>query len=201
MKEATQSKDVLDFWFGEVDSSGMSSQTQQQLWFNPPPGTDEAIRARFGHAVEMALAGRLDDWAATPGGLTALVVLLDQFTRNIFRGSAAAYSGDTRALTLARLAVARNWPATLPTIYRVFLCMPFEHAEELEAQDEGLTCIDVLLSECGDSARPRIADFRRYMAAHRDVIARFGRFPHRNHILGRTTTAEESVYLEKHGGF
>jgi uncharacterized protein (DUF924 family) len=201
MKAATQSQDVLDFWFGEVDSRGMSSQKQQKLWFNPPPGTDETIKARFGHTVEMALAGRLEEWAASPGGLTALVILLDQFTRNIFRGSAAAYSGDARALALARLAAARDWPASLPIIYRVFLCMPFEHAEELEAQDEGLTFLDDLLTECSDSARPHVADFRRYMAAHREVIARFGRFPHRNHILGRTTTAEESAYLEKHGGF
>ena len=201
METATRSEDVLDFWFGELDSGGMCSREQQKLWFNPPTGTDETIRERFGAAVKGALAGQLDEWATTPAGLTALVVLLDQFTRNMFRDTPAAFSGDGRALALARSAAERNWLPQLPTMYRVFLCMPFEHAEDLNAQDEGLACFDVLLEECSDAARPRIADFRRYMVAHREVIVRFGRFPHRNIILGRTSTAEESAYLEQHGGF
>lgn len=201
MEDALRSETLLDYWFGELDKHGMCSREQQRLWFNPPAGTDQSIRERFGTAVEQALAGQLDAWAATPSGLTALVLLLDQFTRNIYRDTPAAFSGDSRALALARLAVERNWHPRLPAIHRVFLCMPFEHAEDLVAQGEGLACIDVLLQECFESARPRIEDFRRYMVAHREVIARFGRFPHRNTTLGRRSTPDELAWLEKHGGF
>ena len=89
----------------------------------------------------------------------------------------------------------------MPTIHQVFLYIPFEHAEDLAAQDEGLACFDVLLNTCEASARQRVSDFRRYLVAHREVIARFGRFPHRNEILGRNSTPEELAYLETHGGF
>lgn len=192
---------VLAFWFAELDAAGMCSRAQRQLWFNPPAGTDEAIAQRFAGTVAAALGNRLTAWADTPRGLTALVILLDQFTRNIHRNSPAAFGGDPQALALARLAVREGWHTELPTIYRVFLCMPFEHAEDLQAQDEGLACFDVLLRECPDSARSTVADFRRYLVAHREVIQRFGRFPHRNAILGRSSTPEELAYLEKHGGF
>ena len=179
----------------------MCGPGQRALWFKARPDTDETVRERFLDDVNAALAGRLDHWKESPDGLVALVILLDQFTRNSFRNTPAAFSGDPQALALARLAITRHWHWELPIIYGVFLCMPFEHAEDLEAQEEGLALMDRLLDHCPPTARASVADFRRYLAAHRDVITRFGRFPHRNNILGRTSTPEELAYLETHRGF
>lgn len=192
---------VLQFWFGELDGSGLSSPAQQKRWFNPPQGMDEAIGHQFGHFVEQALQGGLHNWTDSPPGRVALVILLDQFTRNIYRGTPRAFAGDAQALSLARQTVREGLLAALPLIHRVFLCLPFEHAEDLAAQDEGLRCMDAILADCGQSALTRVEDFKRYMLAHREVIARFGRFPHRNAILGRRSTPEEQAWLKKHGGF
>lgn len=201
MNDTARISSILDFWFDELDGNGMCSREQQKLWFNPPPGTDDAIRSRFGAEVEQALAGRLDHWSDTAEGMTALVVLLDQFTRNIYRGTPAAFSGDEKALALADGAVADGGDRALPTIHRVFLYTPFEHAENLAAQQRGVDCFERLLAECPAAARERIAGFQRYMLAHRDVIEKFGRFPHRNAILGRDSSPEELAHLETHGGF
>ena len=201
MQNGTQIEALLDFWFGELDETGWPATAQQKLWFNPPAGTDEAISRRFGREVEHALAGSLDHWADSDSGLVALMLLLDQLTRNVFRGTPLAFSGDPQALALARKAWRGRLPADMPVIHRVFLCLPFEHAEDLAAQDEGIACMDRLISASDAHLRPRIAEFRRYMVAHRDVIARFGRFPHRNDVLGRTSSAAELAWLEKHGGF
>ena len=190
---------MLQFWFGEPDGEGLPSRELQKRWFNPPEGTDETIRRRFGPAVDQALAGALGDWTTSARGRVALVILLDQFTRNIYRGTPQAFAGDARALNLARQALQEA--AAVPLIHRPFLCMPFEHAEDLAAQDEGIHSMNALLEDCPEFARPLIENFRRYMLAHREVIARFGRFPHRNAILGRQSSSEELAWLETHGGF
>jgi uncharacterized protein (DUF924 family) len=192
---------ILTFWFDELDEDGMCRREQQKLWYNPPNGTDEAIRERFGRGVETALAGALDHWAESSTGLVALVILLDQLTRNIYRGTPAAFSGDEKALALARAAVEAGRDRSLPAMHRVFLYTPFEHAEDLAAQQKGVQLFARLLEDVPPGARERIADFQRYMIAHRDVIEAFGRFPHRNTILGRASTPEELAHLETHGGF
>ena len=201
MNDTARIQSILNFWFDELDGDGMCSPDQQKLWFNPPPGTDDAIRRRFGTDVEAALAGELDHWADSAAGLVALVLLLDQFTRNIYRGTPAAFSGDASALALADEAVAQGRDSALPAIQRVFLYTPFEHAEDLDAQQRGVRCFERLLEDCPAPARERLAGFQRYMLAHRDVIGLFGRFPHRNVILGRKSTPEELAHLETHGGF
>ena len=201
MENGQLAEEVLAFWFGELDSLGLCAEARNKLWFQSSPQVDAQVRDRFGGLVEAALEGELEDWAASPGGLVALVILLDQFTRNIYRGTAAAFSGDQRALQLARNAVNRGDDARLPIIHRVFLYMPFEHSEELSDQEEGIRCFDRLLEDCEVAARDEVESFRRYMQAHRDVIAQFNRFPHRNAILGRESTPEEMAHLEKHGGF
>jgi uncharacterized protein (DUF924 family) len=192
---------ILDFWFDKLDGEGMCSSEQQKLWFNPPEGTDEAISERFRGDVEDALAGQLDHWAESAEGLIALVVLLDQFTRNIYRDTPTAFSGDERALAVAQAAVAAGRDRSLPAMHRVFLYTPFEHAEDLDAQEQGIDCFAGLLADAAAEAHDRIADFQRYMVAHREVIAQFGRFPHRNAILGRESTPEEQAHLKTHGGF
>ena len=189
---------IHSFWFGPLDDAGLSATDRNALWFRATAATDAACRERFGEGVERALAGELDDWAAGDRGLVALILLLDQFTRNIFRNTARAFSGDARALALAQQTVAGGHHQRLPAIHQAFLFLPLEHHEDLEVQEECVTLFEELAAVTGSD---QIAGFTRYALAHRDVIARFGRFPHRNAVLGRTSTPEELAWLEQHGGF
>lgn len=189
---------VLDFWFGELDEAGMPREDRHPLWFRKSSATDELIRERFGTLVQQALAGELDAWAELDRGLIALVILLDQFPRNLFRGSERAFSGDTRALQLAQDTIASGRHQRLPAIHQVFLLLPLEHSESLDAQEE---CVELLRELEAVTGLEAMAGFRRYAEAHRDVIARFGRFPHRNEVLGRATTEAERAHLREHGGF
>jgi len=186
------------FWFGTLDEQGLADPAHQRLWFSASAETDDALRERFGHLVEQALAGSLGGWCDGDNGLIALVLLLDQFTRNIYRDTAGAFAGDGRALDLARTAIAAGRHRTLPLIHRVFLYLPLEHSEDLAVQDE---CLELFAELSRDASPGHVDDFARYARAHRDVIARFGRFPHRNAILGRSSSAAELDYLAQHGGF
>ena len=168
------------------------------LWFQSSAETDEHCRQHFGSLVEQALAGELVDWADSDEGLVALVVLLDQFTRNLYRGTPRAFAGDAAALALAQANIASGHYQRLPAIHQAFLYMPLEHCEDLEVQEECVTLFEDLAAVTGNEL---LANFTRYAIAHRDVIARFGRFPHRNAILGRESSAAELEYLQTHGGF
>ena len=196
MKEEVNA--VHQFWFGPLDAAGFAAPQQNRLWFSANEETDATLGSRFGALVTRALRGELNHWAADDRGLTALVLILDQFTRNIYRGTPEAFAGDAAALELVQPVLASGRHEALPPIHQVFLFMPLEHCEDLAAQEE---CIRLFSKLAGRSDAERINESARYAVAHRDVIARFGRFPHRNAILGRESTAEELAYLEKHGGF
>jgi len=189
---------ILCYWFGELDEAGLCAGKRNTLWFASNPAIDRAIGERFGSLVARALAGELEEWAAQDRGLIALVLLLDQFTRNVHRDTPGAFAGDARALALAQGAVESGRYRRLPAIHQVFLYLPLEHCEDLDVQEECVTLFEGLAAITGSA---EIADFARYATAHRDVIARFGRFPHRNVILGRDSTPEELEYLERHRGF
>jgi len=186
------------YWFGELDETGMCMEDRNSLWFSVSAENDEACRRRFGHWVEQALDDRLESWADSDNGLVALLLLLDQMTRNIFRGTALAFSGDSRALALAQREIAAGHYQRLPAIHQVFLYLPLEHCEDPEVQDECVTLFEQLAAVTGNE---QVASFTRYAIAHREVIAKFGRFPHRNSLLGRASSAAELEYLEQHGGF
>lgn len=190
--------DIHAFWFGELDDSGMCHADRHALWFTTSTHNDAHCRDQFGLLVEQALGGELDNWAESGNGLVALVILLDQFTRNIYRNTSRAFAGDSKALALAQHTIASGHHQRLPAIHQVFLYMPLEHTEDGEVQEECVTLFEELAGVTGNT---RIADFTRYAVAHRDVIAQFGRFPHRNAILGRESTPQELAYLEQHGGF
>jgi uncharacterized protein (DUF924 family) len=190
--------DIHNFWFGELDDRGMASPEHRRLWFTASAEFDQTLAGRFGRRVEQALSGALAGWAERDDGLVALVLLLDQFPRNIFRGTPRAFAGDPRALALARMATDSGRHRALPLIHRVFLYLPLEHSENLAAQDE---CLRLFSELEGDTGYAEVADFARYARAHRDIIARFGRFPHRNAILGRPSTSGELEHLAQHGGF
>lgn len=189
---------IHDYWFGPLDGSGMADAARDKLWFQSTKEDDEVCQIRFGALVQEAVAGGLQGWAESDRGLLALTLLLDQFTRTIFRGTAEAFSGDPRALSLAQHCIAHGHHQRLPAIHQVFLYLPLEHSEDLEVQEECVELFEALAAITGLEA---MAGYTRYAVAHRDVIARFGRFPHRNAILGRQSTAEELAYLEQHGGF
>jgi uncharacterized protein (DUF924 family) len=190
--------EILAFWFGALDDCGMSAPGQQALWFKSSPATDQACRERFGELVEQAIAGQLEHWSRTDKGLIALIILLDQMPRNIYRGTPGAFSGDEKALELAQATIVAGHHQRLPAIHQVFLLLPLEHSEDLDIQEE---CVE-LFSELADiTGSEVIAGFSRYAVAHRDVIAQFGRFPHRNAILGRDSSPQEQEYLATHGGF
>lgn len=178
---------VLDFWFGSGD-------TARAEWFRKEPAFDAHIAERFGALVERALAGELRDWQQAPDAALARILLLDQFTRNIFRDSARAFAGDCLALDAARAMVAARQDLQLPPLRRAFVYLPFEHAEDLAAQDEAVRLFRALADEA-----PTLKDMLDYAHRHRAVIARFGRFPHRNVLLGRDSTAEEALFLREPG--
>jgi uncharacterized protein (DUF924 family) len=176
-------REILDFWFGDQGQ-------QRPEWFRKDEAFDTSIRQRFGSLVERALAGeRLDANDDAAHSALARVLLLDQFTRNIYRGTPRAFAGDALALTTARAMVARGEDVELSTLQRVFVYLPFEHAEDLAMQHESLR----LFEQLGD------AGFLDYARRHAVVVERFGRFPHRNAILGRISTPEEIEYLKQPG--
>ncbi len=191
-------EDIHQFWFGELDEQGFCAPSFHSLWFKKSDATDRHCREQFGPWVERAIDGELAHWKADSRSLIALILLLDQFTRNIYRDSAEAFAGDAQALAAATACVDSGRHLQLPPIHRVFLYMPLEHSEDLETQQRCVALFEALATETGDAD---IAGFGRYAVAHRDVIAQFGRFPHRNAVLGRESTAAEIEYLNNHGGF
>ena len=178
--------EILDFWFGPTNEP-------RDVWFRKDPAFDAAIGARFGEAVEAALAGAYRDWTATPQGALARVLVLDQFTRNAFRDTAKAFAGDPEALATATRMVAAGFDRALPPVARQFAYLPFEHAESADAQARSLALFDALARETG------LTSPLEWARKHAAVIARFGRYPHRNAILGRPSTPEEIAFLREPG--
>lgn len=178
---------VLDVWFGEPD-------VVHEEWFRKDPAFDASIRARFGAVLRAALAGELHDWRATPRGALAHIVVLDQFTRNAFRDTPRAFAGDALALQSAQALVAAGTDRSLTPLQRWFVYLPFEHAEDRALQAESMRLFDALAAE-----HPALADAREWAHRHQVVVQRFGRFPHRNAILGRASTPDEEAFLREPG--
>ncbi len=180
--------EILEFWFGSGSDADL--EHRQPLWFSKDPAFDQLIRERFLADYEKAAAGALDDWKKEPRGCLALILLLDQFSRNMFRGTPRAFATDPQALALAKEAVANAFDRVLRAIERAFVYLPFEHSENLADQRESVR----LFSEAAE-AHPELWGFVPYAVQHLEIIERFGRFPHRNAILGRRSTPEELEFL------
>lgn len=178
---------ILDFWFGPKPLA------ERKVWFRKDPAFDAEIESRFGDAVAMAVAGAFGGWCGTPQGALARVILLDQFTRNIYRDTPRAFAGDARALATAEEAIARRFDESLETLERWFLYLPFEHSESAEAQKRSIELFEALANATGDRNPLEWAE------KHAAVIRRFGRYPHRNAILGRESTPEELAFLSEPG--
>jgi uncharacterized protein (DUF924 family) len=189
----TTPADVLGFWFAD------GPDTFRQAWFTRDDALDAAIRDRFAVAALAAREGALDGWAALPDGALALLVLLDQFPRNLHRGTAEAFAADARARAIAReVVLTRRFDLALSHTERVFLYLPFEHSEAMADQDLSVALFEGLRDDARMAGPDGTID---YAWRHRAVIARFGRFPHRNAALGRASTAAEAGWLAAGGGF
>jgi uncharacterized protein (DUF924 family) len=186
-------QDVLDFWFG-APSSPTFGQPRRE-WFVKNDDFDHTIRTRFGATIAQALAGGLREWDAEgPQGVLARILVLDQFTRNAHRNTPTSFAGDALALAAARALVDSGADKELPPQLRAFAYMPFEHAEDAYMQERAVELFGALVAE-----HPGFDEMLDYAHRHRGVIARFGRFPHRNEILGRASTPDEVEFLRQPG--
>jgi uncharacterized protein (DUF924 family) len=189
-------QDVLNFWFGDGLQHDWPSTPLNDLWFGSSAAQDERIRQRFGPLVDEALNGGLSDWETSISTRLALIVVLDQFTRNIYRGQARAFAGDPRTQQLVLNTLAQHQDTALPSVGRVFLYMPLMHAENLALQDECVARFTQLCLTAPTERRDTLAGNLRFAQHHRDIVAQYGRFPHRNAALGRETTPEETEFLK-----
>lgn len=181
---------VLAFWFDPAHKA---------QWFQSDPAFDAQIREQFGDQVGAAAAGHLNHWATTPSGWLALLIVLDQFPRNIYRNDPRAWMHDLLAQQIVVSGLEEGFDRQLPPIERVFAYMPLEHAEDIGLQQRCVQLFEDLCDSVPPTERDRYTDFLDYARRHASVIARFGRFPHRNAVLGRETTTEEKAYLAEPG--
>lgn len=182
-------QDVLTFWLGPKDAPTFGER--RSVWFESTEQEDVAIRDRFLATYEEAVAGRLDQYKENAEGCLALIVTLDQFPRNMFRGTPRSFAADAQALDLARLAIDRGFDADYPQLIKIFFYLPFEHSEVLEDQEK---CMELIHALPDYDDKPRNIKFA---GRHLEIIERFGRFPHRNDIVGRTSTPEEIEFLKE----
>ena len=186
---------VLDFWFqpGTMDQPTIDSRMDR--WFTADAVTDAVLRNEFGPLVEQASKGQLDAWAATPEGRLALILMLDQFRRSIFRGTPKAFSRDPHALKLCVEGAMKGDYKTLNPFQQAFYFMPLQHAESLKIQERSVKIYEGLVTGVSDTLKATFATFAQFAELHHDIVESFGRFPHRNKTLGRVNTAEEQEYL------
>jgi uncharacterized protein (DUF924 family) len=192
-------EEVLAFWFGRATSDARVLASQGARWFARDAEFDSAIRERFMPLRTEAVSGRLDAWLGTPRGRLALILLVDQFSRNLFRGDARAFEHDALARRWSHDGIRTGDDRALRPIERVFFYLPLEHAESLVDQQRAVQLFANLRDEAPAALLGDFAGFLDYARRHHDVIARFGRFPHRNGALGRESTAEEIAFLAQPG--
>ena len=190
-------RDVIDYWLGEAQRDPSTAKARSKLWYRVSSQTDNQIRDRFGKILELAEQSKLNDWLDSPEGHLAMVILLDQFTRNINRGSSDAWKNDAMALNIATSCIDKGDHLSLSYFGRVFLYHPFHHAESIAAQERAVDLFDELHDEAPPEWQTSLKGFAEFSRGHRDIVSRFGRFPHRNKTLGRQSTLKEAQYLEE----
>ena len=186
---------VLAFWFKAKELSAPQIDGRMDIWFGDDPVFDHEIEENFSGDVDLASAGKLDHWAADPRGRLALIILLDQFRRNIYRGTAEAFSRDGAALKLCIEGAMEKKDQGLTPIERAFFYMPLQHSESLKVQTKSVDIFNKLAQAVSPTYRETFETVAQFAELHRDIIERFGRFPHRNQLLGRPNTAEEEEFL------
>ena len=190
---------VIDYWFGDGENDAEVASNQAALWWKKDPDVDAEIRQNFESLVNSAGQGRLDEWGERPEGRLALILLTDQFPRNIYRDTPRAFEFDGKARDLCIEGLERGMAAPLRPIQRVFFYLPLEHSENADHQAWCVDLMRALAREAPEDWKPTFEGFVEYAEAHQRIIDRFGRFPHRNAILGRESTDEELEFLEQPG--
>lgn len=185
---------ILRFWFGVPQTPDSQYSQRRKYWFGKNPEFDRSIHDRFYFLYEQADSGELDNWQATPQGSLALILLFDQFPRNMFRDTPRAFATDAKALSIAKQSIAQAFDRALEPIQRVFIYLPLEHSENLDDQRQCVWLFEALTAES-----PELADCLDYALRHQAIIERFGRFPHRNRILDRPSTPAETEFLKQPG--
>ena len=193
------SETILTYWFGANPDQAALAKDRADLWWSKNIDVDREIRQRFESSVQLAGEGRLNSWLIEPRGRLALIILTDQLPRNIYRDSPQAFAFDTRALEWSLDGIESSVDRRLRPIERVFFYLPLEHSERLEDQERSVAMFRELLPSVDPDQQEIFESYLNFAILHRDVVARFGRFPHRNRILGRTSTPEELYFLSQPG--
>ena len=193
---------IQKYWFGSaLEDAAVTARERAPLWWSKNPEVDNEIRRRFESCVILAGSGELDPWASNPQDRLALILLTDQFPRSIYRNSAKAFAFDSRALSLSHAGIDAGFDVSLRPLERVFFYLPLEHSESLADQQRAVSLFQKLVDEAGPDQKATFAEYLDFAARHRDIIARFGRFPHRNEVLGRISTPEELSFLQQPGSW
>lgn len=191
--------EVLDFWFGELDQHGNSPDSKVARWWTSDPAFDQTIEERFGELHSQAAAGELDNWKSDDISTLALIIVLDQFSRNLFRNTPQMVAQDQTALELAHELIERGKDRTFPSAWRSFVYLPMMHSEDLKDQDRCVELFEILRDEKRGSHRAAAESQVDFAVRHREIIQQFSRFPHRNAFLGRASTDREVEFLEQPG--
>ncbi len=196
MSRSSRAEEILRFWFGDLAGPEGWPEEQAGTWFTADEARDYFLRQVYEPEIVAARAGRREEWKRTPRGALAWLLLLDQFGRSVYRGFPAAYESDLSCQIACLEGVEAGHDRALLPVERVFFYMPLQHAEDLEVQDRSVELFTALRDEAPAPVRGRLETVLDFAVRHREVIAAFGRFPHRNAILGRDSTPEERVHLE-----
>ena len=189
-------EEVLKYWFGHVEETALPSAHRTEVWFGGKKETDDEVKEKFSDDLQNALAGKYADWEKDPHSYLALIIVFDQFSRHIYRNTPQAFAQDQMALDLCLRGVQQEFDHALSLIERVFFYMPLMHSENLEMQSTSVRAYQILVNLSFPETRSVYENFLEYAVKHYEIIRRFGRFPHRNILLGRPSTAEELEYLK-----
>jgi len=197
MAMSDKCSEILNFWFGDSFVHGMPTKNRSAFWFGAEPEVDAIINTRFSKDLHAAAAGDYDDWLSRPEGRLALIILLDQFPRNIYRGTVQAFAYDKQASRLCLDGLDLNHDQQLIPAYRSFYYMPLEHSESLALQQHCVELFNIFYEQANPLIAKTIKTNLEFAQQHLDIIKQFGRFPHRNAILGRHSSEQELAYLEQ----
>ena len=192
-----RSEEILGFWFAETPRDAFKIDSRMSMWFGDDPSMDQKIATLFSEDIRSASVGELDEWADTPRGRLALIILLDQFRRNVYRHSKDAFLQDHKVLTLTIHGMEIGHDRQLEPVERAFFYMPMQHSESLKVQEFSVRTFTTLAETVKPTLRATFGTFTQFAELHRDIVAQFGRFPHRNAVLGRKNTPEEEAYLDQ----
>lgn len=194
-------KKILHFWFGDLKKDEVPGDDKQKSWWMKDAEFDERIKNNFVNDLKMAIRGELDHWKTGPDSMLALIILLDQFSRNIYRDKSKAFSQDDQAIQICLEGIEKGFDKTLHPVERIFFYIPFMHSEDIDMQEKSLKYFSGLLEEYKEpeSVADVVSNSYKFAVKHYDIIKRFGRYPHRNEILGRESTPEEKKFLEQPG--